>query len=83
MVTFVKYILRIFLPLVIMGSVVACEEDERIESIVVTEEILFIGSDKVRMSGRVLLFRRGSVMLPGKSERFPDQANIGFNHSFK
>jgi len=60
-VNFMKYILRVLIPFVILGSVVACQEDENLESIVLTEEILFIGGDKVRMSGRVLAISRDGI----------------------
>ena len=49
-----KYVLKVLIPIVLLGFIVACEEDDKIESRVVTEQILFIGSDKVRMSGRIL-----------------------------
>ena len=61
MVDFMKYIFRVLIPFVMLGFVVACGEDERIESIVVTEGILFIGSDKVRMSGRVLAISKDGI----------------------
>jgi len=58
---FMKYILRVLFPFVILGSIISCEEDVNIESRVVTEEILFIGSDKVRMSGRVLAISNAGI----------------------
>jgi len=56
-----KYILRVLISSLILGAVVACEEDENIVSRVVTEEILFIGGDKVRMSGRVLTIANDGI----------------------
>ncbi len=56
-----KYILRIFVPFVILGFIVACEENDKVESRVVTEDILFIGSNKIRMSGRVLTIAVGGI----------------------
>jgi len=58
---FMKYILRVLISSLILGAVVACEEDENIVSRVVTEEILFIGGDKVRMSGRVLTIANDGI----------------------